>query len=414
MSQPADSAVARSLPRFAEFVTIVAALIALTALSIDIMLPALPAMREAFGVLDPNRQQLVITSYLIGFAIGQVFYGPLSDWLGRRPVLFGGLAVYVIASFGCLVAGTFDALLLARFVQGLASASPRVVAIAVVRDAFGGRRMAEVMSFVMMVFVVVPVFAPSVGDIFLIAGSWHLIFAFLCVFGVAILAWTALRLPETHPASVREPMSIGWVARAYGLSMSTLQTCGYTLAASVIFGTLMAYIHSAQQIFVVTYDVGGWFPVLFGCVALTTALAAFANSRLVGRAGMRRVSHAAVIGFVAVSLVHLGIDLAFGRPPLAVFIVLMALNLFCFGLIMPNFNSIAMEPMGRIAGTASSFIGAVTTALGTVLGLWVGQEFDGGVTPLLVGFLAFGLGCLAIVLITEKGRLFGSSHPTSG
>jgi DHA1 family bicyclomycin/chloramphenicol resistance-like MFS transporter len=411
MPQAATAAPPRTLPRFAEFVTLIAALMALTALSIDVMLPALPQMRAEFAIDDPNRQQLVLTSYVAGFAAGQLFHGPLSDWLGRKPVLLVGLAVFALASFLCLAAHSFETLLAARFLQGLACAAPRVVAVAVVRDTYGGRRMAEVMSFVMMIFIVVPVIAPTLGSAVLLLGSWHLIFAFLCAFALVVLAWSGLRLPETHPATVREPMTLGWVARAFGQAIATPQTCGYTLATGVIFGSLMGYINSAQQIFVDAYSAGAWFPVLFGCVAATLALAAFFNSRFVMTLGMRRVSHAALLGFAATALVHLGIALATGQPPLALFVALMALMLFCFGLIMPNFNALAMEPMGRIAGTASSFFGAVTTGLGAALGLWVGQQYDGSVTPLLAGFTAFGLASLAIVLVTERGKLFRSTHP---
>jgi DHA1 family bicyclomycin/chloramphenicol resistance-like MFS transporter len=405
----AAAAPTRTMPRFAEFVTMMAALMALTALSIDVMLPALPEMRAEFGIEDANRQQLVLSSYVVGFALGQLFHGPLSDWLGRKPVLLVGLAVYALAAFACLAAGSYETLLAARFVQGLANAAPRIVAIAVVRDSYGGRRMAEVMSFVMMVFIIVPVVAPTLGSVVLLFGSWHLIFAFLFAFGLAILAWTTLRLPETHPAAVREPLSLDWVAQAFGQAITTRQTLGYTLATGVLFGSLMGYINSAQQIFVEAYGAGGWFPALFGCVAAALALAAFLNSRVVGRLGMRRVSHAALLGFVTTALLHLGLDLG-GQPSLAVFMPLMALALFCFGLIMPNFNAIAMEPMGRIAGTASSFFGAVTTGLGAGLGLYVGQQYDGSVTPLLAGFAAFGLVGLAIVLVTEKGRLFGTGQ----
>ena len=407
----APAALPRPMPRFAEFVTLIAALMALTALSIDVMLPALPQMREEFGVLDANRQQLVLTSYVMGFALGQLFHGPLSDWLGRKPVLLAGLAVYALASFACLIAQSFDFLLAARFLQGLANAAPRVVAVAVVRDTFGGRRMAEVMSFVMMVFIVVPVVAPTIGGAFLLVGSWHLIFAFLCLFALAVLVWAALRLPETHPAATREPLTLGWVARAFGQAITTPQTCGYTLATGVVFGSLMGYINSAQQIFVEAYAAGGWFPVLFGCVAVTLVFSALFNSRYVMRLGMRRVSHAAILGFCATTVLHLSINLAFGQPPLPVFVGLLALTLFCFGLIMPNFNAIAMEPMGRIAGTASSFFGAVTTGVGAALGLWIGQQYQGSVTPLLAGFAAFGLAGLAIVLVTERGKLFRSGHP---
>jgi MFS transporter, DHA1 family, multidrug resistance protein len=410
MTQAHPAAATRTMPEFAEFVAMMAALMALTALSIDVMLPALPQIREEFGLTDPNRQQLVVTSYVLGFAAGQLFHGPLSDWLGRKPVLLVGLAIYAVASFGCLAAGSFDALLGARFVQGLANAAPRVVAVAVVRDVYGGRRMAEVMSFVMMVFIIVPILAPTAGGAFLLVGSWHLIFAALGTFAVAAMAWMALRLPETRPPEQREPLSLAWLGAAFGEAARTRQTLGYTLATGVIFGALMGYVNSAQQIFVEAYGMGGWFPVLFGCVAAALAVASFANSRLVLSLGMRRISHAALLGFVAVAFVHLGLDLATGQPPLPVFVMLLALNLFCFGLMMPNFNAIAMEPMGRIAGTASSFVGAVTTGIAAALGLYVGLNFDGSVLPLLAGFAAFGLVGLGIVVVTERGRLFRTGN----
>jgi MFS transporter, DHA1 family, multidrug resistance protein len=410
MSNIDTAAPARTLPGFAEFVAMMALLMALTALSIDVMLPALPAIRDEFGLGDPNRMQLVVTSYVVGFAIGQLFHGPLSDWLGRKPVLLVGLAVYALASVGCLLAGSFEGLLAARVLQGVANAAPRVIAVAVVRDVYGGRRMAEVMSFVMVVFIIVPVIAPSIGGAFLLVGSWHLIFGFLAAAGIAALAWLGMRLPETRDAAAVGTMSVGWVARACATAASNRLTLGYTLATGAVFITLMGYINSAQQIFVDVYRLGPWFPAVFGAVAVAIAGASFFNGRMVERLGMRRISHWALVGFVATSLVHLAIALVAGTPPLPLFAVLLALALFCFGLMMPNFNAIAMEPMGRIAGTASSFIGAVTTAIAALGGYWIGRAFDGSVTPLLAGFAAGGLLGLALVVVTERGRLF---HPVN-
>jgi DHA1 family bicyclomycin/chloramphenicol resistance-like MFS transporter len=269
------------------------------------------------------------------------------------------------------------------------------------------------MSFVMMVFIIVPVLAPSVGSAFLLAGSWHLIFAFLFVVSIGLLVWMALRLPETQPPERRQPLSLAWLLGAFGEAARTRQTLGYTLATGIVFGALMGYINSAQQIFVEVYGLGALFPIVFGCVAAALALAAFLNSRFVGRLGMRRVSHAALIGFVAVALLHLGVGYAYGVPPLVPFVVLLALDLFFFGLLMPNFNAIAMEPMGHIAGTASSFVGAVTTGLAAALGWVVGQHYDGTAMPLLAGFAIFGVLGLLVVLVTEKGRLFGTSVPVA-
>lgn len=406
MTEARTAAPARPMPSFGEFIAMMAALMALTALSIDVMLPALPQIRDEFGLADPNAMQLVVTAYVVGFAAGQLLHGPLSDRFGRKPVLVAGLAVYALAAAACLVAGSFAILLAARVVQGAANAAPRVVAVAVVRDVYGGRRMSEVMSFVMMVFIIVPVLAPTVGGLILLFGSWHLIFAFLFLFAAVCVAWMWPRLPETRGPEAREPLSAAWLAAAVREAGTNRLTLGYTLAIGAIFGALMGYINSAQQIFVEVYRLGAWFPAVFGGVAAAMAVASFTNSRLVGRIGMRRVSHAALLGFVAVALLHLGIDLVAGPPPLPLFVALLAACLFCFGLVMPNFNAIAMEPMGRIAGTASSFVGAITTALAAALGAYIGLHYAGTVTPLLAGFAGCGLAGLAIVLVTERGRLF--------
>jgi DHA1 family bicyclomycin/chloramphenicol resistance-like MFS transporter len=397
------------LPSFGEFVAMMATLMALTALSIDVMLPALPHIRDEFGLADPNRQQLVVTAYLLGFAVGQLFTGPLSDRLGRRPVLLAGLAVYAVAAFACVISTSFAMLLAARLLQGVANAGPRIVAIAVVRDLYAGRRMAEVMSFVMMVFIIVPVIAPSVGSLVMLAGSWHAIFAMLCLVALVLLAWMAFRLPETRSSASRSTLAPGWLRDAVATILRTRLTLGYALATGVVLGALMGYINSAQQVFVDVYGLGAWFPVVFGAAALAMAVASFVNSRLVMRLGMRQIGHAALIGFLGVSTLMLGLTLALGTLPLPVFVGLFALDLFCFGLVMPNFNAIAMEPMGRIAGTASSFIGAVTTVISALLGAVIGQQFDGSIRPLILGFALFGALALAIVLLTERGRLFRPS-----
>jgi DHA1 family bicyclomycin/chloramphenicol resistance-like MFS transporter len=405
-SAAAPARPSRPLPPFGEFVAMIAALMALAAMSIDIMLPALPNIAASFAVADPNAAQLVVTHYLLGFAAGQLFFGPLSDRFGRRAVLFAGLGLYALAAAACLVAGSFEVLLAARFAQGLACAAPRVIAVAVVRDVYGGRRMAQVMSFVMMVFIVVPVVAPSAGGAILLAGSWPAIFAFLLALALALIGWTALRLPETRAPEHRialRPRSLG---DAFLAVLRSRPTLGYAVAGGVVLGALMGYIASAQQVYVEVYRLGVWFPLVFGAVALAQSAASFTNSRLVMRLGMRRLSHAALAGFAAISVAHLALTLAFGTLPLAAFGVLLAATFFAFGFVMPNFNALAMEPMGRIAGTASSFVGAATTGLSATLGWAVGQQFDGGTLPLLAGFALYGMAALGLVALTERGRLF--------
>lgn len=396
---------------FVEFVGIIAMLMALTALAVDIMLPALPAIDADFKIADPNDRQLVVTAYMLGFAAGQPLFGPLSDRFGRKPVLLFGLGVFILASLGTLLIDTFTGLLLLRFAQGIGSASPRVVGIAVVRDRFGGRDMARVMSFVMIVFVILPVLAPAMGSGLLLFGSWHLIFMALLVFSAVIATWTQVRLPETRPPEDREPLSLRWLGIALYQTVTTRSTLGYTIATAFIFGPLLGYINSAQQIFIEVFDLDDLFPLYFGLIAIALAIAAFLNGRLVGTIGMRPLSHAAVIGFVVIAAAHLAIVLTMdGAPPVWLFSVFLAGNLFCFGIIMPNFNAMAMEPLGRIAGTAASFVGAVTTAGAAGFGWYIGHLYDGSVVPLLTGYLVLGVLALIAVLVTERGRLFVTHH----
>jgi DHA1 family bicyclomycin/chloramphenicol resistance-like MFS transporter len=375
------------------------------------MLPALDRIRDDLAVTGANDQQLVVSTYMLGFGLGQLIHGPLSDRFGRRPVLFAGLGLFLAASLAAVWAPTLGALLAARFVQGFANAAPRVMSVAVTRDVYGGRRMAEVMSLVMMAFIIVPVLAPSLGAVFLMFGSWRLIFAFLAAAALALLVWAALRLPETRAPSARQPLSAAWLLGAARETLGTRQTLGYLVATGFLFSCLLAYISSAQQIFTEVYPTGGWFPVIFGAVAIGIAAASLLNSRLVTTLGMRRVSHVALIGFLAAGGLLAALSLGLGRPPLAAAIALFAVALFCFGLIMPNFNALAMEPMGRIAGTAASVIGALTTVMAVVIGGWVGQHYDGTILPLALSFALMPALSLAAVLVTERGRLFRSAPP---
>lgn len=398
-------------PGMAEFVVIIASMMALTALSIDVMLPALPAIGRAYGLEEPNARQLVVTFYVLGFALGQIIYGPLSDSFGRKPVLLAGLGIFAVASVATLVAGDYTTLLLARAAQGFGGGAPRVIALAIVRDLYGGRKMARIMSFAMMVFIIIPVIAPGIGEMLMLAGRWSWVFAFLLLIALALMAAT-LRLPETRPGHLREKLSVAWLAGAARQVFGTRETVGYTAATGFVFGCLMAYINTAQQIFVGIYKLGPYFPLAFGGIALAMAPAAILNARLVERVGMRRLSHLALAGFLTAALVNLALALVLtGPPPLPVFMALLGVNLFCFGFIMPNFNALAMEPLQRVAGTASSFIGFFTTGAGAVFGWVVGQQFAGTVVPLLAGYAALSAAALTIVVLTERGRAFEAGPP---
>ena len=392
-------------PGFAEFVALIAMMMAMTALSIDIMLVALPEIGDWFGLTDDNRRQYVITAYMLGFAVGQPIYGPLSDRFGRKPVLYAGMALFIVGTAITAFAPDFTIMLVARCLQGVGSASARVIGNAIVRDRFVGRGMSRVMSFVMIVFMIVPIVAPSVGSAILAFGDWRWIFLVLLLGAIILVIWVWARMPETLPRENRMELSWSALGGALKLLFVTRQTLGYTVATGFIFGCLLAYIGSAEQVFVDVYQLGNDFPLVFGSIAATMILAGITNARLVERIGMRRLSHLALVILVAVC----GLIGGFGypdHPPLMVFIGFLVVLFFCFGIIMPNFNAMAMEPLGQMAGTGSSFIGFYTTAAGALLGGAVGQAFDGGIRPLLIGFTMLAVLTLISVLITERGRLF--------
>ncbi|WP_075216880.1 multidrug effflux MFS transporter [Mongoliimonas terrestris] len=409
---PPRPAVATDL-RFAEFVGIVALMMGLTALSIDFLLPAFPPIADSYGITDTNQLQWLVYSYMIGFAVMQLVYGPLSDIVGRRPALIGGTLVFAVGCVLALFAPSFAVLIAGRVVQGMGAAAARVLAVSIVRDRFGGRDMARVMSFVMMIFITVPIFAPALGGVVLLFADWHMIFAVMLGLGAVLIAWFGLRMPETLHPDYRMPFSVKRIADAAVQTVTNRTALGYATGMGLMTGCLMGYIGSAQQIFETeVYALGAWFPLAFALVAVAMGIAAFLNSRFVSRVGMRRMAHGALVGYVGVALLQVVLALAYGgHPPLVLFLVLMAANNFLFSLTLPNFNAMSMEPLGAIAGTASSLIGFYTTLGGALLGLVVGQSFDGTVTPLATGFLVLSATTLAVVFWTEKGRLFKPQTP---
>jgi DHA1 family bicyclomycin/chloramphenicol resistance-like MFS transporter len=387
---------------FGEFVAFIAACMALNAMSIDIMLPALPLLHADFQLSDPNQAQAVIAAFMIGTGVSQLFYGPLADRYGRRPVLIAGLILFTFAGVLTTLADSFATLLAARVLQGIGAGSPRVMAVSIARDCYVGAQMAKVMSLAMMVFMIVPVLAPSLGQVvLLVAPSWHWVFALLVVAGVGMLVWTIRKLPETLSPERRLPLSPRAVFSAYRETVTTRRSAAHALALALIVGAHMGFIYSAQQIFVNVFKVGGAFPLLFACIALFTGKAAFVNSRLVHRFGMRRLGMTGLAGIIVVNIFHLGLLIG-GKESLIVFMIFQSASVFAFGILAANLNTIAMEPMGHIAGTASSMIGFVSTAGGALIGLVIGHMFNGSVAPLVGAYVALAIGALLIVWFNEK------------
>ncbi|KQV81636.1 multidrug effflux MFS transporter [Rhizobium sp. Root1220] len=395
-----------------EFIALAAFLMAINSLAIDIMLPALQQIGASLGVESENHRQFVVSSYLLGFGLAQLFYGPLSDRFGRRTPLLIGLGIYICSALGIALVPSFAGLLALRFVQGIGSAATRVITISIVRDIYGGRQMAEVMSLIMMVFMIVPVIAPGSGQIIMFFGSWHLIFVFIAVMAALISGWAYVRLPETlNPANIR-PFTARSVLGAFKLVLTNRIALCYTIATTFIFGSLFGFINSAQQIYVGIYDLGAYFPVAFAGVAIFMSMSSFLNSRLVGKLGMRRLSHGALLGFITINTIWLFVLLIGPHPmPFPFFIGFFGLAMFQFGWIGSNFNSLAMEPLGHVAGTASSVLGFMSTVGGALIGAGIGQAFNGTALPMVAGYFTVSIIGLVFVLIAEKGRLFQPHNP---
>ena len=377
---------------------------ALNALSIDILLPALGEIGASLGA-PGNDRQLVITAYVFGFGVAQLGFGPLADALGRRRTLLYALAAFLGATVLCILAPNMAWMIIARALQGVAAAATRVVAVAVVRDLVSGRRMAEIMSFAMTVFMIAPILAPGVGQIVLLVAPWQAIFGVLLLLGAVITVWMMVRLPETLREENRIPLSLPAAARSYQIAANHRITFGYMSAAALIFGALFAFIATSEQVIAELYGLKEWFAVAFGGVAFGLALANILNARIVRRVGMRRISHTALAGFLLVNILHLGIA-AIGQPPFWIYFTLLTTALVLFAWMGANFSALVMEPAGERAGTTAALYGGVTSMSGAFLGSLIGAMYDGTVVPLIGGFVVMGALAIMIVYWTERGRLF--------
>ncbi|WP_206454441.1 multidrug effflux MFS transporter [Aurantimonas marina] len=409
MSNASNHGETRGLPYW-ELVTMIACLMAMNAAAIDIFIPAMQEMGSALGVADANQRQLVITAYILGFGSAQIVYGTLSDRFGRRPILFFGLGVYVVASVAAIFAPDFETVLALRAIQGVGAAATRVIAVSVVRDCFNGRRMASVMSLVMMVFMAVPVIAPNIGQLIMLFGDWREIFLAIGVFGVVVAVWTALRLPETlHPENRRE-LTAKRILEAFRIVLTNRVAFGYTVATALIFGVLFGFLNQAEQLYTEVYGLGPTFTLVFAATAVFMALASFLNARLVEKLGMRRLSHGALISFLLLAVIHLVVAYAMGgAAPLWFFVPMLTVNFCLFGFIGTNFNALAMDPLGHVAGTASSVLGFMQTFGGGLFGALIGYVYDGTVVPILVGFTVLSIAALGSVWLAE-GRLFEAKN----
>ncbi len=386
-----------------EFVLLMALLISLIALSIDAMLPALSNIGKDLGVERINDSQFVISVLFLGLAVGQLFYGPLSDSIGRKPAIYAGLGLFVIGCILSIVSQNLTLMLVGRFLQGLGAAGPRIVTVALVRDLYEGRAMARIMSLVMTTFVFVPAFAPALGQGIIFISHWRMIFVLFLVLAIIAGTWFGFRQHETLPASQHQRFSLRQIALSAREVLANRFAFGYSIATGLVFAPFIGYLTSAQQILQEQFGLGTQFPLYFAVLALSVGAASFANAKLVLQYGMRLLSWRAVQVLSIASIAYFGVAVFFaGTPPLWTLMVWGIVSFFCIGMLFANFNAMAMEPLGHIAGVGAAVIGSMTMFISLIFGTWIGQMYNGTILPLVGGFALMGVATLLVMYWTES------------
>lgn len=394
----------KSLP-FSEFVTLMALMMSMVALSIDAMLPALPDIGRDLGAADANDVQLVVALIFLGMALGQLFYGPLSDSIGRKPAVTLGIGIFALGCLCSLLAVNFQMMLIGRILQGVGLGAPRVVSVALIRDEYAGHAMARVMSFVMTIFILVPMVAPMVGQGVLLVAGWRAIFLVILVMGLSVLCWFQWRQPETLVPEKRLPFSLAQIGAAVREILSHRVALGYTLVAGFTSSAFLAYLSSVQQVLALQYGLGDLFPIVFAALALAIGSASYVNGRMVMRFGMQLICRQSLIVLCLVSVAYGGVAYHWaGHPPLWSLLCYFIAILFCTGLLFGNNNALAMEPLGHIAGIGAAVVGSLSTLVSVPLGISIGRAYEGSVMPLIAGFAGCSFASLLLVSWIESQR----------
>ena len=387
-----------------EFTILVALMMSIVAISIDALLPALGIVSRDIHTAFANQAQYIISALFLGMAIGQLICGPLSDASGRKKVLYMGISLFLVGSLVCFFAQDINTMLVGRFLQGLGVSGPYVSAISIVRDKYVGRDMAKIMSLVMLIFIMVPAIAPSLGQAILLIASWRYIFVLYVIYSVAIGLWILLRLEETLPKENRIAFSARGFIDGFKEVISNRTTMGYTLCMGLFFGSFVGYLNSSQQIFQVQFGTGKMFTVYFGILALVFGGASLLNSTMVQKWGMHHISSRAVWGIILSSGIFLGLH-TLTDISLWMFMIYAAILFFCFALVFGNVNTMAMEPMGHVAGIASAIIGSVSSILSMSIGTFIGQQYNNTLIPISAGFFSMSIIASVIMHLVERKKI---------
>lgn len=388
-----------------EFIALMAMLMSMTALTVDAMLPALIQIGQSLNVQDANHNQLIVGMVFLGMALGQMLYGPISDAYGRKPAIFLGGAIFLVGAGLSIFAQDFNTMLLGRILQGMGAASCRVVTLAMIRDCFDGKEMARIMSLIMLMFIMVPAIAPSIGQGILLVSHWRAIFVFLFVFALVALLWLAFRQTETLSPKNKIPLS--WQNTFNGIreTLSHPLSRNYMIAAGTMFGAFVGYLSSAQQILQIQYELGSLFSLYFGMLALAIGFASFINSKLVMHIAIEKLCIMALIAMSFSSIIFFSIQwLSDTAIPLAWLMLYLVIMFFTFGILFSNFNTLAVHPLGHIAGVANSVISTVQTLISILIGGFIGQSYNGSTLPLILGFLLCGSASLILMIYTVRKK----------
>lgn len=394
-----------------EFVVLMAALMSIVALSIDAVLPALPMIGDYLSVSDPINNPQLITSIFLGLGFGQLILGPLSDSLGRKPIVYIGFAIFIVASIICVTTRSFEVMLIGRVLQGVGLAAPRTMSIAMVRDSYDGDYMAKILSIVVMVFILVPVVAPTLGQFLMNHYGWKFIFTFTLAFGVLVMVWFWLRQPETLKDKYKIPYRLSIFKTGTIEFFKIRSAVIYTLLSGFITGSFMVYLSTSQLIFENQYDLAEEFPLIFASLAISFGLATFMNSQLVVRFGMKRIVHISMWSFIITSLIFILIFHSGLNPSIEILITFFAVQFFTIGFLFGNLRALAMEPLGHIAGIGSALNGFISTVMAVPIANYIGSFVEDTVTPLFIGFLVCGV--ISIILFYVNVRKTSSVLKTA-
>ncbi|MFD2914451.1 multidrug effflux MFS transporter [Psychroserpens luteus] len=387
-----------------EFIALMASLMSLVALSIDALLPALPQIGDALGVVNEKDNQLLITMIFLGLGFGQLIFGPLSDSFGRKPMVYFGFTVFVIATIICVTADSLEVMIFGRILQGIGLSSPRTIAIAMTRDTYSGDFMAKILSIIVMFFILVPIVAPTFGQLLLDFFNWKAIFNVNLIIGLLIVLWFWKRQPETLEPKKRIKFSPSIFITGTVEFLRHKEAVALTFVSGFITGSFMVYLSTSQQIFQNQYQLGELFPYIFASTAFSVGFATFTNSRLVIRFGSFNIAYYATIAYVFISILYVLLFFTGDNPSIHVLVTFFLLQFFAVGFLFGNLRSLAMEPIGHIAGIGAAINGFVSTVMAVPIANYIGGFVKTSVLPLFIGFSICGVLSLLVFVWLKRRR----------